>query len=429
MERSPELLESVLKEHPEWKSSRIAEYTGYSRRQVRRKRKELYDAISFSGHQPVEDTLSDPPVESGVSIATEDVYLENAKLRKETQALRDKLRILRRDDRTTHRYMNASEELTKELIAALDKRASIVGQYIKEHEIVNDECTGILQLSDLHLNELIDISSNRFDFVVASKRLKKFIYRAKFIFKLYGVETVVIAMCGDIVNSDRRLDECLNFATNRSRACMLAVHLLSQVILDLNKIFNIEVVSVSGNESRIQEHVAYSDILISDNYDSTIYEILKREFRQSSGGVKFLQSNHVEQIVKIQNHNILLLHGDQITSGDSGLEKKVQQIKGKYDIPISYVIFGHLHSCRIGEMYSRSSSLCGSNAYSSFGLQLLSRASQNIHMITKSSIDSLKVDLQNADEEGWSGYDIEKELEYYNAKSATKVNWMRGKTI
>ena len=407
MEKSPEFLESVLKEHPEWKSSRVAEYTGYSRRQVRRKRKELYDAV-----------------DSVVEVGEEDVYIENAKLRRETQALRDKLRVLRKDDRTSHRYQNASEEFAKELTVALDKRSLIIGQYTKEHEIVHGSCTGILQLSDIHFNELIAIANNTYDFRIASKRLKKFVHQATFIFKLYGVETVVIAMTGDMINSDRRLDELLNMATNRARATILATHILSQVIVDLNSTFNVEVAYVSGNESRMAEHVAYSDILISDNYDTMIFELLKREFRHADG-IKFLPSNIIETIISVQGHNILLMHGEQI--GDTGIDKKIQQIKGRFSFPISYIIYGHLHDARVGDLYARSSSMCGPNAYSQHGLQLEGRSSQLIHLVTESSIDCMKIDLQHTN--GWSGYDIENELVGYNVKSADKVSWFTEKTI
>ena len=412
MERSPELLESVLKEHPEWKSRRVAEYTGYSKRHVRRKRKELYDAV---------DTV--------VEVREEDVYIENAKLRKEAQALRDKLRVLRKDDRTSHRYQNVAEELTKELIDAIEKRAVIVGKQTKEHNTIDTNSTGILQLNDLHLNEIISIDSNVYDFYVAARRLKKLIRKAIFIFKLANVKEVVITILGDVLNSDRRLSEILCSSCSRARACMIAVHLLSQVIVELNQDFSVSVVSVSGNESRMQEYVEYDDHLMSDNYDYLIHKVLEREFKHAKG-VKFLPSNNVEQIIEVQGQNILLLHGNQIPSGDTGLEKKIQQIKGKHNTPISYVLLGHLHSCRIGDLYSRGSSLCGANAYSELGLLLSSRASQNIHIVYEGGgIDSVKIDLQNTD--GVSGYDIDSELARsgYSIKSADKVNFLRGKTI
>ena len=51
---------------------------------------------------------------------------------------------------------------------------------------------------------------------------------------------------------------------------------------------------------------------------------------------------------------------------------------------------------------------------------LTSRASQNLHIqYEDGNIDSVKVDLQNFD--GYEGYPIQKQLEEYNAKSASKM--------
>jgi len=71
-------------------------------------------------------------------------------------------------------------------------------------------------------------------------------------------------------------------------------------------------------------------------------------------------------------------------------------------------------------MYARSSSLVGPNSYSENALLLTSRASQNIHVqFEDGNIDSIKIDLQTF--EGFEGYPVQKELEEYNAKSASKM--------
>jgi len=223
-----------------------------------------------------------------------------------------------------------------------------------------------------------------------------------------------------LLNSDRRLDELLNQATNRSKATFLAMRIIELMILDLNKDFNVTVASVTGNESRIAKNIAWSDIMATDNYDSTIFNFLSYLFRNSPG-IKFLMNgNPMEQVVKVGNKNILLIHGHSIKGK---VETEVQNIKGKYTaegIIIHYIIFGHKHSARIGDVYSRGSSIVGANAYSDRALQLISRASGNIHIVyTSNRIDSVKIDLQNTD--GIEGYQIEKEIEAYNAKSADRI--------
>ena len=238
-------------------------------------------------------------------------------------------------------------------------------------------------------------------------------------FKSKGIKNILIAFTGDLMNSDRRLDELLAEATNRSKATFLSVSILEQFILDLAQHFHITVASVIGNESRIGKDIGWEESVASDNYDYTIYHILKLIFRDSN--VTFLSGNSVEQVVEVSGQNVLLIHGNQIKS--SAVEKSIQTIKGKYTsrgINIQFVLFGHMHSARNGDTYARSSSVCGANAYSDGALQLESRASQNIHIFYKNgNRDSIKVDLQNYGE--ITGYDINKELEAYNAKSLSKA--------
>jgi hypothetical protein len=73
----------------------------------------------------------------------------------------------------------------------------------------------------------------------------------------------------------------------------------------------------------------------------------------------------------------------------------------------------------VGDIASRSSSLVGANEYSEKGLNLSGRASQNIYIFHENkNIDAMKIDLQNVGDEC---YDIDEELESYNAKSSNKL--------
>ena len=100
---------------------------------------------------------------------------------------------------------------------------------------------------------------------------------------------------------------------------------------------------------------------------------------------------------------------------------------GRYSargIKVDYVIFGHVHSARVGDNFARSSSMVGSNDYAEKGLGLTGRASQNCYIFYENgNRDGIKIDLQNSTE----GYDIEESLEAYNAKSVGKIK--KGTTI
>jgi len=277
---------------------------------------------------------------------------------------------------------------------------------------------GVVQISDTHFNELVSLPHNNYDFKVASKRLKHYINRAKQIFKTYNIKNVLIAITGDLINSDRRLDEMLNMSTNRSKAVFLATDLLQQVMHDLGQEYALSVACVTGNESRLKLDWGWSDFMASDNYDFVIFEILRHSFKGTN--VQFITGDPTELVVNVAGQNLLLLHGNG--SFTTQYEKSVNQIKGRYSsrgVQIDYMISGHIHSARIGDIASRSSSLVGANEYSEKGLNLSGRASQNIYIFHEDkNIDAMKIDLQYVDD---IGYDIDEELESYNAKSSHKL--------
>jgi hypothetical protein len=352
----------------------------------------------------------------------EDLLKVNVKLAKQKQAVQDINRIERKTFRESARKDNALEELDLKLIELLEKNS------LKDFTIRHDTSTestyhGVYHITDNHLNELIFPSTsltNQFDFTVASKRLKKYADTAREYCKLKNIKNITLAFGGDQLNSSRRRDEVLSQATNRVSAVLLAVFLYEQLIIDLNQDFNVSIASVTGNESRNTDEFVYSEIA-DENFDHMIHNILKMLFRGAEG-VTFIEGSFVEKVLSFGDFNLLLLHGDKLRR--SNIEKEVQGKIAKYmqrGVPIHYTIFGHLHTANISDIYARGSSLCGANAYSEEGLNLISRASQNLYLIDikNKSLDGIKIDLQ--DTEGIEGYDINKELEAYNTKSADKL--------
>jgi len=272
-----------------------------------------------------------------------EIIKENVRIAKQKQSYQDRNRIERKSFREYARVENALSEYHKKLIELLSNYE--LATYTIQHESLHNKGAGIFHFTDPHFNELVEMESNHYDFKVASSRCRLMVEQARQYFKLHNVSNVLFAMTGDLLNSDRRLDELLSQATNRSKATFLAVNIIQQMILDLNQDFNIAVASVTGNESRIREDVHWTEIVATDNYDFTIYNFLRY-----CKGVKFLLDNDpFEQVVKVAGKNILLIHGNQLRG--SKVERAIQEIKGKYasmGIVIDFVICGHLHSARGG---------------------------------------------------------------------------------
>lgn len=346
---------------------------------------------------------------------------ENAlvKLEAQKQKAQDLNNLLRKSNRESYRLYNSLEAVYDEYVTLL-KSSAFIDFTVKEHKLTNKGKCAIFQLSDAHMNELIyqeEANGNSYDFTIASKRLKKFVTESKQLFKLYNVEQVLVAFTGDMINSTRRLSEKLASATSQVRASLLATYLFQQVIIELSQDFNVSVASVVGNESRVDDDdFDASDILTSNNWDYMIYNNLKMLFEGKP--VEFVDAiNNTQQVVTLDNgFNVLLIHGNFMKGdiSDKGVGTMLQSYAYK-GVPIHAVLMGHIHSASIGDTISRSSSLCGGNAYSTNGLSFISRASQNIYIVNEDlGYHGIKIDLQNT--EGYEGYNIIKELERYNVR-------------
>ena len=346
-----------------------------------------------------------------------DAIVENVRLSKQKQSYQDRSRIERKSFREYARLENAVSELNKKLVKVLEKQTLTP---LKKDKKENPQCVGVLQLSDNHLNERVDLPHNTFNYTVAGKRLKMLVERAKTFFSTYKVSNVLIAFTGDLLNSDRRLDEYLTNAGNRSGALFSAVDLYQQLIMDVQKKFNVSILSVSGNESRVKEEYGWADVVATDNYDHTIVNMLRYLFRERR--VDFIDGDPMEKIVDLAGQKVLFLHGHGRIKANH--ETSINQIKGVYSsrgVQIDYVVSGHGHSARVGDTFARSASLVGANDYSEKALNLEGRASQNCFVFhTNGNRDGIKIDLNNVDDIK-NGYEVPEETKEYHSKSYEKL--------
>lgn len=346
-----------------------------------------------------------------------EIIKRNVLLAKQKQKLQDVNRIERKSFRKQARIENSYEAYVEELVRVLkDKEFTPV----KRH-ITHNPSAIIVHISDTHFNELVDLENNKYDFKVASKRLYKFAKRIGIYAKMNDIKNIYLTMTGDLINSDRRTDELLNMATNRTNATVLAVELLQKFIDDLNAYANITVISVSGNESRVREEFSTHKLLMTDNYDCMIYQVLKKLYKQSNS-VTFISGDTDEYVFKLNGTSFLLTHGMHLrTMKASNVAQTIARYSNK-GAKVDYILCGHLHETKIKDILLRCGSLVGANAYSDKTLNLTGKASQNLHVVYgNGDVDSIRVDLQNVPDNVDEMYDIEEQLAEYNAKSLDKV--------
>ena len=363
-------------------------------------------------------------VEDGQESELNDILRANKLLAKSKQKYMDTNRIERKSFRESARMENALIEYIQELKTVIEENPLSIDTKKLTRPVRNSPSVGIVHLSDLHLNELVDIVGNKYDFKVASRRLKLFATKLIASFSARDISKVYVVFTGDLLNSDRRLDELLSMAVNRAQATFLSVQLLSQFVLELATEFKVGVISVTGNESRIREEYTQIDALATDNFDFMIYEMMKLYIGAKSAqlpNIEFISGNTFEYILSANNMNILIVHGHRLGKmGHTDISKAIAKWTKK-GIIVDVIMCGHLHETFITDTVLRTGSLVGNNAYADVGLNLHSRASQNYYIIDEhGSMEATKVDLQSVDDDS-PMYDITEGLEAYNSKSIDKI--------
>jgi len=380
------------------------------------RRSEKYMCVACNSNK---EPLIEKITEDEVELANIELLKENVKLAKQKQKFQDKNRVSNNTFRKDSRIENSFEDYSEAIYKLLSERNFPVRKSAFPKS--ENGRAIIVHLTDTHFNELVLLRSNKYDFKIASKRLFKFAERVIKYAEVHGVNEIYLMMTGDMINSDRRLDELLSMAANRAKATILAVELLYQFIAHLTTVANVKVFSVSGNESRIREEYTTSRKLTTDNFDFMIYEILKLCLKDDPT-VNFISGDRAETVISINGKNFLLCHGNFLKKMAA---KDVAQVIARYvneDVKINYIICGHLHETKIKDSLLRGGSLVGSNDYTEKGLNLYGKASQNLHIVYKNGdVDSVRVDLQEVSDEYNRMYDIDEKLEAYNAKSLDKT--------
>lgn len=378
--------------------------------------------LELSGNDEYDYDEEEYEEQTEATYPDQEIIEANVRFQKQKQKFQDSNRIERKSFREYARVENAVSEYAQELVKILKEQGEQLTKYEMPFTFVpkDDPEVGMIQITDTHFNELIDLPHNTYDMRVASHRLWKLCYEAHQMFSARGVEKVVVAFTGDLMNSDRRLDELLNQATNRAKATFVAVDLIRKFLYTLAHNFSVSVVSVLGNESRVNKEMSFSNEALSDNYDFTILNMVRIVMEAAKvQNITFGSLDEVETIIEIKGQKVLLTHDVPKSTASQKGTQSVIGMKYLQGNPIDCMIAGHLHSTN-NQMYGyRSSALCGSNSYSDNALHLAGRAGQNIYFFGEGYRHVMSIDLQNYNEGEW--FDIDETLMEYNAKSVDKT--------
>lgn len=395
------------------------EVIDYCKKNPRKTAKQIRDALKIGNDRlsAIMQTIKQFPLEKDYEVLVENVRLAKG-LQKSQDLNRIKNKAFREQARVENSLHALGEEIRNELKAHAKEMSKVkIGGLAK----IKTQGVGVIHLTDVHGNELINLPHNKYDFEVLAKRMRLYINESCDYFKFMGVSKILFVCGGDLLNSSRRLDEVLNAATNRAKASILMMHLIKQAILDVrSRGFSVDIVSVLGNEARIDQEMSFSKEALSENYDFLIMANLWELFRFSKiKGINFLSVDKVEEVVNVNGQNWLIAHD---LSKYTDKQASSQAAIGRHSLQgrrIDYMLGGHIHATRITDYTSRGSSLSGSNSYNENALNLAGRAAATCYVVKNSRRYVNNIDLQSV--EGVDGYAVVEQLKAYHAKSVEKL--------
>ena len=311
----------------------------------------------------------------------------------EVQRLRDVQRTERGEFRKEARKLNSSNELFSEMLELIPKAK------IGSSRLPPPGATGgtlVIGLSDVHFGLSISVPNNIVNTKVLSQRLYAYALAAVRMGLRVGARRCVFVLTGDMISSNRRTGEAAAVEYNRAHALLNAFEVISGMMEFVSSYIAItNVISVLGNESRVDEDLELNHKCFYENFDWVLDRMLKALY---NGSIKFSEfTNPVEKLIDIDGVNILLAHG--LVKPKENPNKQLQFYRARYP-ELDYMIVGHIHSELVALGFSRSAGLPGANEYSTYSLGIpTSNPGQTFHLVQDGRVYSFPVDLSKVTED------------------------------
>ena len=239
--------------------------------------------------------------------------------------------------------------------------------------------TPILMLSDLHLDEVVDLYEmdgvNEYDREIAERRLERTIEFTVKALKSYihnvSMDGLIVAMLGDIITGDI-LDELAQ--TNEApvpETIRYWVPILAAALIYLaDELGAVHVPCVDGNHDRTYKRIPSKRRAYSSNA-WIIYNWIADLVRDDDR-ITFGITPSGEQVLPVYDLSFLLVHGDGFRSGGGigGIYPSLlkyllrkSQVASSTGGRIDHTLFGHWHQLNFGPYFTGNGSLKGYDEY------------------------------------------------------------------
>lgn len=252
---------------------------------------------------------------------------------------------------------------------------------ISLREMSEREAVPVIVASDWHIEEtvtkLITNGKNEYNLDIAENSIKQFFSNAIYMINRekrdIKINTVVLAILGDIINGVLRDEDLQNNSVTSIDALTIARSLIYSGIkkMAIETGCNIKVICTVGNHGRITEKIFPSN-QVHNSLEYLMYKTLERDFRDNPN-VDVSVAESYYYIQEIFGMRIRFHHGHifKFNGGIGGLSvpvlRKIAQMNltEKADLDVC----GHFHSTQIMPNALLNGSIVGANGYSmSLGL-------------------------------------------------------------
>lgn len=243
------------------------------------------------------------------------------------------------------------------------------------------EVVPVIVASDWHIEETVSAAItnglNEYNLTIAEESIRQFFSKACNAIKRskesHTVNTVVLAILGDIINGVLRSEDLESNQTTPVDAVAIARSLIYKGIktLVVNTGCKLRVLCCVGNHGRLTDKIHYSN-QVHNSLEYLLYKTLERDF-QDSNNVTFIVSEAPYIIQPIFGVKVRFHHGHaaRFNGGIGGLAvpviRKTQQMNTIEHADLD--VIGHFHSAQVFSNVIVNGSLVGSNGFSmSLGL-------------------------------------------------------------
>lgn len=268
-----------------------------------------------------------------------DEYLK--KIREEKQEIQKEKRKLL-DERLDINRKLRQEARTETTIEKIESALENIGDkryFSYEPPDIIGEKDMIICLSDLHLGSDFDAFNGYYDTTIAKRRLNDYLKEIVEIQKTHNASNCTVVLLGDLISGNIHKVISVTNKENVIDQVKIACEYIADFIYELGRHFtNVEVKSVSGNHSRIEDK---EDALLGDRLDSLIIWFIEKMLKNAEN-IAVEDENLDDTLAEfyVKDKLYYAVHGDFDGTSDSAIAKLVLWSK----LTPYCIICGHKHT-------------------------------------------------------------------------------------